>query len=1379
METAALALSAASVTVAYDPEGRRFVPATLQARVTNIGQINDQFNVDVIDLPDDWTSRSVPGMRMRPGIDGTVEITFHPPRRPESTAGPHAFKVRVTPQEQPTEYVEYGATLIIEPFVESALSLVEPLQTTDGDAVFRARLVNGGNVPLTYALSALPVEDKAKALAISFLSNGRNEPTTLITVAPGAEITPELRVSAPPIDGVDRPAGPYPFALQATAVNPGGAGPALAVPPLTAGGTLVLKPLAPVEVAIEPARVELIDLIVGEADCTLRVYNPSRRVVGVLLEARAPSADYELKLEQDRLVLAPESVTEVKLGVRRSPLVPPTTAPLRQPFQVTVRQVDLPPESDPSLLPAPIAAPGSAIFTAPPPIEVIIQPPGLKLDLAPRRRRGGRGRYRVTMSNAGTQRVRARLDVLDPDNELEYVFGFQQRGLKELLRRLFWRGAVPEAQQRVYGAMTSTMTQVANAAGVSGPNEQAPDEQVAQSRAFPIVIEPQGKAEVPLEVRPARGQLIGRSKLYPFKVTSAVNEQVLDGLTREAEFEHRPLPVVMLLLILLLLISPLFIIIPLKLGCDRGTLEFGPYCVPGPLPVAPPVAVRQAGASDGKTTVALREGSQIIPVAEEPAAVLPGQFAKLTVPSPDKDRVLYVTAKDALLNGATLMVADRTGTKSQLKALEKGLWPAKPVWCQRQAGDPGRIAYVTASEPAAGRAGLQLRVLTLGGSDVQDALVLEGTTGAGSNGFLPEIFYGRQETPLQWWDNCNAIKYGDAATGRRWVVDLRGEAPRATEVRRFNLPGPQEVSAQAAPVTTCEAKPFAQTDPGWAQRVVGKPGGPILGATGCTLAAAATVFKYYGVNTNPNQLMGCAADTIDPFRWEAAAQKCGGGKVTGVTWKENPSFTDISAALQARQPAIVGLAGGPTGSHYLIAVEGQGEAGGDFRVQDPWDGTAYKRLSDYLETGTYRLKYLVRYEGTAPVCAVGPGNAVPPIKFSGIQDGGSSQQPVRIQYDAPPGAQATHPSGTSFDKDGFYTVGVTLADGTYRSLSFFIDRVAPKTTATWVPDKEKKEKFGGLLSFAVKDAVTPVALTRFKIDDGPWQDYTGDGDKRGNVLTRAIPLEFEEVGEHRVRFYSIDAAGNKENDVEQAIRIEGTPPTPRIVPGGQLNFGLTEVQKVVTLTVDGAGVLRWKATALAEGEWLSVEPAEGTIKAGEQQKLTVKIDRAKIKPGDFVGRLSVSSSLGQTEISADVEVIGKQTAPPTPAPKPSPAAAEKPAPKEEGGRGAGVGKEEPAVDPAALTIRAAQLTGAFSVREAAGAKFEWYVAQAPDWLILEVDGNEVLPNQRIFTDTNATTQVRVRPDWGQLRPGESREGTITIRDSSNRYTATVKVTAQR
>ena len=1413
MQTAALALSAATVTVAYDASGRRFVPAMLQARVTNIGTINDQFNVDVLDVPGEWVARSVPGMRMRPGIDGTVDLTFQPPRAPVSLAGTHPFRVRVTPQEQPDGYVEFAASLVIEPYIETSLAFVEPVVTTDSDGLFRLRLVNGGNTAVTYALSAPPGE--GEPLDISFQSGARAEATTLVTVGPGEAATPELRVSAPPVNGVERPSGPYPFTVQATAM-PSADWPALTTPPLVVTGTLVLRPPAPVEVAVEPARVELVDLVLRDATVIVRVTNPSRRRIGVALDAKPPGADYEVKLAADRLVLDPESVTEVELAVSRAPLAPLATAPLRSPFQITVRQVDLPPLTDPTLLPAPVAAPGSVVVTAPPPVEVVIQPPGLSMSVAPKQRRGGVGKYRVTLANAGTQRVKGVLDLDDPDRELDYLFGPQPPRYKRWFRRFFRYGS-QYAKTQAMMAVGSRGMMVAQAAGVDTPTGAITEQDyVSAGRGIPVMLEAESQVTVPLEVRPGRARLVGRSRHFPFQITHKLGREVV--LRDTAEFEHKPLPLLLLSVIILLLLSPLFIIIPLKWGCDRGTLEFSPYCVPPPIPRAPLAGLLQTGGTDGTTTVGVREGATLAPVASAPSSLLPGQFEKLVAPAPDGGRVLFVTAKDATLAGASLMLADRNGNVSQLKTIEKGLWVAKPVWCQTEAGDPGKIAYVTWSEPSAGRTGLQLRVLTLGGQ-IDDRVVVEGTSGQRGNGFGPDLFYGGRATPLQWWDGCQSVKYGEAGTGQRWLVTVTGEQPAVSEIRRFSLPGAQPVSAQekatgtattgtGSGVTTtgtgtgpartfCDDKPFAQMDPSWAGRVIGAAGGPTIGANGCTLSAAATVFQYYGAQTNPNQLMGCAGEAADFFQWEEVARKCSAGKVTGTRWKENPSYGELTAAVQAKTPAIVGLAGGQSGSHYLVLAGGGGENGADFRVIDPWDGTSYKRLSDYLSTGSYHLKWLISYQGTAPACAVAPGQETPAVKFRGITDGGSSQTPVKIEYDVPSGARyaASHASGTTFDKDGFYSVSVALEDGAYRDLSFFIDRAAPKTTASFQRDKEAKEKFAGLLTLSAKDTLTPVAVTRFQVNGGEWRDLLGNIEGKGHTMTRAIPLEFEQVGEQRVRMYSIDAAGNREDDTEYVINIEGVPPTPQIVPGGQANFGLTDSQKVVTLTVTGPGVLQWQATSTGltpQGDWLSVEPAEGAIKMGEQIRLTIRVDRNKLKPGDFVGAVTVASKMGQTDISATVEVVGKQTGESAstnpggggnggnggtggePAPAPTQPA--------EGGRGAGVGAEEPEVNPATLTIRAADLSGPFTVREKAGARMQWYVVEAPDWLAVEVDGSELIAGNdqsRVLTQTNGATTVAVKPIWNTLRPGETRNGTITIREVSNRYSATVNVTVTR
>ncbi|MCC6626330.1 MAG: hypothetical protein IT340_02890 [Chloroflexi bacterium] len=1420
METAALALSTATVTIADDPAGRRFVPAVLRAHVTNIGTINDQFNVDVIDLPPSWYTRSVPGMRMRPGIDGTIDITFSPPHTSDALAGPTPFKVRVTPQEQPDRYVEYGATLQIAPFIDTSMALVEATQQTDGDAVFRLRLRNAGNLPLDYALSALPSDDPAQALAIAFVASGRAEPTTVITVPPGQEVTPELRVAAPPINGIGRRPGPYPFSVQATAL-PIAAYPELKPPPLTAAGTLVLLPPAPVQVSA-PARVELVDVLVREATAIVKVVNPSRRMIGVLLEAKAPTTDYELAFEHDRLVLEPESETEVKLFVRRTPLAPLATSPLKQPFQISVRQVDipdsvLPADPDPSLLPAPIAAPGSVQVTLPPPIEVTIQPPGLTVELSPRRRAGGVGKFKVAVRNQGTQRVRVNLAATDPDHELECMFGPQPPGW----RRFFGRAkqyAAYEADSAIQRRMGARATQLANVAGAPRVSDlaEAVDDGPDLSRAggYLVTLDPGNRVEVPLQVNPSRPRLVGASQRYPFSVATAVGDQELTGLRQEGEFEHRPLPWLLIALLLILLLAPLAIIIPAKLGCDRGSLEFGPWCVPGAAPVPAPVAVRQTGGPDGRTRIALRDGVQLQPVAEAPASQLPGQFAKLAVPSPDRERVVYVTAKDSGLNGAALLIADKSGQPNQGPPLER-LWPAKPVWCQTKPGDPGKLALVTATQAGGGKSGLELRIIDWTDQQLQAKKVLDGAT---ANGFTPSIFYGSHETPLLWWDNCNAVKY-TGPDGKRWLVDTRGTGS-VSEIRTFNLPDAPAVSAQSKPTSSCELGLFSQNDPQWAQTPLGVasggvpapaaaagasgPAAPTIGANGCTLGAVAAVFGYYGQRLTPGQVIGCAElGGATAIPWQRTAEKCAADKVKFGGWKEDPTLADIAAVVQTRQPAIVGLAGGPSGSHYVVVVAGNGSTGGDFRILDPWDGSSYKRLSDYLDTGTYRLKWLVRYEGTPPSCAVPAAAASAPVVFQGVSDGGSSKEPVTITYSVPSGGEFrfTHPSGQRFDQEGFHSVGVALADGTYRSLNFFVDRTPPQTTAEW---KQDAGKLSGVLTLTSKDGITPVAVTRYMLDEDKKEiDYLGNTNGQGTLLTRGVPLTFRSIGDHVATVFSIDAAGN----VEQARRVPFTIkleklPSMQVAPP-QVNMLQTKSEDKVTVTVlDSPGELTWKVVTDDKVKpWLTVTPAEHTYKPGDPPKqVDIKINRGAMPAGPFTTRIEFRTVVGGTQISGDAEIAGEVPGPP-PTPTPSPAevaglatrAAQSTVAAQKPGGGAGEGDPEPVIEPGKLTILGpgmppsktadtVALEGQVTVREKANAPMQWYVREAPAWLELSL-GNQVLfdptkpadqqPRPSVARNSKAT--ITVRPVWGADLAAAPRQSRIVIRPTTNRYDTIILV----
>jgi hypothetical protein len=524
--TVALTLSAATITA--QDGGSQFLPAALQARVRNIGQINDQFNVEVDGLPAAWVSQSVPGVRMRPGVDDTLELAIQPPRGPESRAGARAFRLRVVPQEQPAGAVEQEVTLVIPPFVATTLELVEPVRSASDGADFQARLYNGGNVPLTYRLSVAPAP--GAPLTVTLLSDGQPAPSLLVALEPGEERRCAISVAARLAGASEWATGSFAFTLDAVAVEKPAAWPELAPPPLTASGTLTLTPSRPIEAQIEPRELQLVDLLAPEATCRLRLTNPSRRRVGVALEARAPGAEYDIDLASERVVLEPESESSVEITVRRAALAAPATAPLRRPFQPLLRQIELPPTAGPDDVTAPL---GSVSFAPAPAVDVLILPPGLGLELAPRRQSGAVGRYRLICRNRGGQPARVDLTLDDPGYELEYACDRPMAGMMWMLRRPSWRPA-------------------------------------GQPSGYALVVAPQATTEARLTVRPRRG---GQPRLYSFTVTGAVNGQPVAGVAAAGELDYRPQSRRSWLLLLLLPLLLAFGTMVMNVGAQIGRLD--------------------------------------------------------------------------------------------------------------------------------------------------------------------------------------------------------------------------------------------------------------------------------------------------------------------------------------------------------------------------------------------------------------------------------------------------------------------------------------------------------------------------------------------------------------------------------------------------------------------------------------------------------------------------------------------------------------------------------------------------------------------------------------------------------------------------------------
>ncbi|MBT4503864.1 MAG: hypothetical protein HOC74_39390, partial [Gemmatimonadetes bacterium] len=96
-----------------------------------------------------------------------------------------------------------------------------------------------------------------------------------------------------------------------------------------------------------------------------------------------------------------------------------------------------------------------------------------------------------------------------------------------------------------------------------------------------------------------------------------------------------------------------------------------------------------------------------------------------------------------------------------------------------------------------------------------------------------------------------------------------------------------------------------------------------------------------------------------------------------------------------------------------------------------------------------------------------------------------------------------------------------------------------------------------------------------------------------------------------------------------------------------LNFGETSSQQQVTLRNDGGESLSWSATS--PQEWLSIAPASGSLAAGDQQAVTVTIDRTKLGSGSNQGAVDFTSGGGSTSVTvlATGSAFGSLSASPT------------------------------------------------------------------------------------------------------------------------------------
>ena len=133
-----------------DPGGQ----AAVTVKVRNAGSIVDRFDVDVVGPSVGWVRVDPPSLSLFPGVEGTVTITWEPPRASNPRAGTYPFGIRVRPAADPAGSTVEEGRITVTPFTNVAADIV-PV-TSRGSKVGKHQVIvaNRGNASSEVAVTA-------------------------------------------------------------------------------------------------------------------------------------------------------------------------------------------------------------------------------------------------------------------------------------------------------------------------------------------------------------------------------------------------------------------------------------------------------------------------------------------------------------------------------------------------------------------------------------------------------------------------------------------------------------------------------------------------------------------------------------------------------------------------------------------------------------------------------------------------------------------------------------------------------------------------------------------------------------------------------------------------------------------------------------------------------------------------------------------------------------------------------------------------------------------------------------------------------------------------------------------------------------------------
>jgi len=197
--------------------------ASVRVKIQNTGQVVDEFTVDVLGEAGPWATSAPPMVRLFPGQEEMVAVTFRPPRTAQTRAGDMPFAVRVQSREDPQGSTVEEGTVAIGAFAEATAELIPRNSRGSRRGTHEVAVDNRGNAAMQASLSA---GDHDKQLNFKFSPE-------LLAVGPGTAGFARLRVR-PRQTFWRGPAKSKPFQVL---IQPDGR------QPITVDGTLVQGPL--------------------------------------------------------------------------------------------------------------------------------------------------------------------------------------------------------------------------------------------------------------------------------------------------------------------------------------------------------------------------------------------------------------------------------------------------------------------------------------------------------------------------------------------------------------------------------------------------------------------------------------------------------------------------------------------------------------------------------------------------------------------------------------------------------------------------------------------------------------------------------------------------------------------------------------------------------------------------------------------------------------------------------------------------------------------------------------------------------------------------------------------------------------------------------